>query len=263
MLALGSLFATSCFLLLDSLDLAHTRFQVCMHKSCSVSRFPPTSLCGVLVFQVASRRRPRPRPRPTASAPLFISHTTHLVISQTKYTEAPEGAAARLAWGAGRRNTHLIPLLTQHSSHTALISHHSSHTITQPLILYHSSRTAHRTPCISHQSISQHSFHTTHLPPVISRHASHISHQSSDTPHLSPVISHHHESSHTVHRTPLISQHSNIHYSSYTTHLIPNAYPGERHKTSHLGLCGPFIYDEKLYLGRKTRKTHERRLLLT
>ena len=31
-------------------------------------------------------------------------------------------------------------------------------------------------------------------------------------------------------------------YSSYTTQLIPNAYSGEIHKTSHVGLSGPLIF---------------------
>ena len=52
-----------------------------------------------------------------------------------------------------------------------------------------------------------------------------ISHHSSQTTHLKPLISHH--SSHITHFTPHIS-----HRSSHTT---------ERHKTSHVGLSRPFL----------------------
>ena len=140
-------------------------------------------------------------------------------------------------WKA-RRPT-LTPLISHHSSHsthlTALISHHSSHTThLTALISQHSSYTTHLTALISH-----HSSHTTHLTAVISHHSSH-------TTHLTALISHH--SSHTTHLTALISQHSSL-----TTHLIPNAYSGERHKTSHVGLSGPFILTPKT--SNKNRST--------
>ena len=70
-------------------------------------------------------------------------------------------------------------------------------------ISHHSSHTTHLTPLISHNSS-----HTTHLTQLILHHSSH-------TPHLTPLISHHeftplisHNSSHTTHLTPLISNHS-------------------------------------------------------
>ena len=78
--------------------------------------------------------------------------------------------------------------------------------------------------------MTHHSLHTTHLTPH------HLSYRA----HLTPLISQH--SSYATSLSPVISQHSNMRYSSYTTQLIPNAYSGERHKTSHVGLSGPFIF---------------------
>ena len=77
--------------------------------------------------------------------------------------------------------------------------------------------------------MTHHSLHTTHFTPH------HLSYRA----HLTPLISQH--SSYATSLSPVISQHSNMRYSSYTTQLIPNAYSGERHKTSHVGLSGPFI----------------------
>ena len=78
--------------------------------------------------------------------------------------------------------------------------------------------------------MTHHSLHTTHFTPH------HLSYRA----HLTPLISQH--SSYATSLSPVISQHSNMRYSSYTTQLIPNAYSGERHKTSHVGLSGPFIF---------------------
>ena len=78
--------------------------------------------------------------------------------------------------------------------------------------------------------MTHHSLHTTHFTPH------HLSYRA----HLTPLISQH--SSYATSLSPVISQHSNMRYSSYTTQLIPNAYSGERHKTSHVGLSGPFNF---------------------
>ena len=225
--------------------------------------FFPTSLWGSCFLRLhpAVRFRFRFRVRVRRRASLISHYTTHL--TQLCHQSS--------------HHIHLKPFISHHSSHS---THHTTTHLTS-LISHHSSHTTHHTPLISHNSyltshfipfISHHSPQTIHLIPLISRHSPQtihlrfISHHSSrsthhTTTHLTPVISHHsshsthltplisHHSSHSTqtyatHLTPLISQHSNIHYLSYTSHLIPTAYSGERHKTSHVGLSGPFILSE-------------------
>ena len=109
--------------------------------------------------------------------------------------------------------------LTQHLTYT-LISHHSSQTI----ISHHSYHTTHLTPLISHYPS-----HITHFTPIVSRHLFHttaltpllMSHQSSHTTPLRPLIS-------PTYLTPLIS-----HHTCLTTHLKSSHTPPFNHHLSH------------------------------
>ena len=129
----------------------------------------------------------------------YTSHTTHLTTTHltppiphhsSSHTTliSPPLISHHPSHSTHHTTTHLTPLishnthLTQHSSHTTLISHNTHLT------------TAHLTPLIPHHSSSHHhSSHTTHLTPLIPHHSS------SDAP------SHHH---------------SSHHHSSHTTTLI-------------------------------------------
>ena len=126
-----------------------------------------------------------------------------LFARQARHSTAFLSHAIRIA------SIHLTPLMSHHSQLIPFMSHHSSHTTR--LFTHHSSYSTHLTVLIPRNSAL-----TSHLIPFISHHSSHSTHHT--TTHLSPVI----------------PQDSNIRYSSYTTHLIPSAYSGERHLTSHV-----------------------------
>ena len=202
----------------------------------------PQQLCTALFH--TTHYTPLISHQPSHSIHRATSQLTQLISHQSSLTTLISNYSSHIPPPTALITQPLIsqPLISHHLSYSAqltqLISHQSSYTIhLTPLIWNHSSHTTPLTALITQPLMTHHSLHTTHLTPLVSHHLSYRA-------HLTPLISQH--SSYATSLSPVISQHSNMRYSSYTTQLIPNAYSGERHKTSHVGLSGPFILTQIL-----------------
>ena len=195
---------------------------------------PRITVWGSLVFSVAPRAvRDRLR-----ASPLLISQLlTH--------TSSPSSHTQLISQHSSHRNSSHTQLLSQRSSHTTHLSHTTHTILLTPLISYHSSHTG-TTHLLHHSShqiwpwlITQHSphrhssdtHHTTHLAQPLISHNTHLTQHSSHTTHLTPLLWHY-----------LSHHHSSQHYSSLTTHLIPlislqsPTQPSSHHHSSHTNL---------------------------
>ena len=173
---------------------------------CSVKRFFPTSLCGVLVFDSVSRSRSRSRPRPPRVRSAHLCHTPSF--------------------------THTI-FVTHHLSHTTLShtlfhthTHHLSHSLSHTPSFTHNFVTHHlcHTPSFTH-TIFHTLFHTHHLSHTTLSHTIFVTHHLSHTPSFTqtqlchtPSFTHNFVTHHLCH-TPSFT-HTIFHTHNFVTHPL-------------------------------------------